>query len=134
MMSLGLGGDLVAGEGQEVGLMFGETAVCLVGSRELAVGKTRAGRRTPGQLQERPSPLSFGPGPFFLQELPHGGAAPVSPQQSGCSPVGALQVGCILIPPACLPSLVPGAVGEADRGQVPCSQRLSPTHLPSLLL
>uniref|UniRef100_A0AC11C2H2 TARBP2 subunit of RISC loading complex n=1 Tax=Ovis aries TaxID=9940 RepID=A0AC11C2H2_SHEEP len=42
---------------------------------------------------------------------------PVSPQQSECNPVGALQVGCILIPPACLPSLVPGAVGEADRGQ-----------------
>lgn len=47
---------------------------------------------------------------------------PVSPQQSECNPVGALQVGCILIPHACLPSLVPGAVGEADGGRVPCSE------------
>lgn len=102
--------------------MFGETAVCLVGSRELAVGKTRAGRRTPGQLQKEPVPSALALGPFSFRSSPMEAQPPVSPQQSECNPVGALQVGCILIPPACLPSLVPGAVGEADRGQVPCSE------------
>lgn len=119
-------------------MMFGETAACLVGSRELAVGKTRAGRRTPGQPQEEPAPSALALGPFSFRSSPMEVQPPVSPQQSECNPVGALQVCCVLVShaclPACLPLLLPGAVGEADRGRVPCSEGFShpPPFTPAL--
>ena len=103
-MSLGSGGDLVGGRGWEAVLMFGETAACLVGSRELAVGKTRAGRRTPGQLQKEPAPSALAPGPFSFRSSPMEVQPPVSPQQSECNPVGALQVRHILVSHSCLPA------------------------------
>lgn len=114
--------------------MFGETAACLVGSREMAVGKTRAGRRTPGQLQKEPAPSALALDPLSFRSSPMEVQPPVSPQQSECNPVGALQVCYTLISRACLPSLVPGAVGEADGGWLPCSEGFShpPPFIPPL--
>lgn len=135
-MSLGSGGDLVGGRGWEAVLMFGETAACLVGSRELAVGKTRAGRRTPGQLQKEPAPSALAPGPFSFRSSPMEVQPPVSPQQSECNPVGALQVRRILVSHSCLPAclcLSPGLWRKLIGGGYPVL-RAFPTHLPLLLL
>lgn len=95
--------------------MFGETAACLVGSREMVVGKTRAGRRTPGQLQKEPAPSALALGPLSFRSSPMEVQPPVSPQQSECNPVGALQVCYTLISRACLPAclrLYPGLWGK----------------------
>ena len=85
--------------------MFGENS-CLPGG-ELAVGKTRAGRRTPGQPQEEPAPSALALGPFSFRSSPMEVQPPVSPQQSECNPVGALQVCRVLVSHACLPACLP---------------------------
>lgn len=51
---------------------------------------------------------------------------PVSPQQSECNPVGALQVCPILIFCACLSSLELGAVREGSVGRLPCLRAIHP--------
>lgn len=65
-------------EREEAGWMFGQTAHCLAGTRELVVGTPEQGLGLMGS-HKRDSPISFGPGPLFLQEPPHGGAAPCLP-------------------------------------------------------
>ena len=58
----------------------------------MAVGETRAGLRTHGQLPKEPAPSALALGPFSFRSTPMEVQPPVSPQQSECNPVGALQV------------------------------------------
>ncbi|KAB1269843.1 RISC-loading complex subunit TARBP2 [Camelus dromedarius] len=62
-----------------------------VPTRVMAVGETRAGLGTHGQLQEEPVPSVLALGPFSFRSPPMEVQPPVSPQQSECNPVGALQ-------------------------------------------
>lgn len=79
--------------------MFGQTADCLAGSREMAVGKSKTRLRTHGQPQKERAPSALALGPFSFRSTPMEVQPPVSPQQSECNPVGALQV----CPPSSFP-------------------------------
>lgn len=72
--------------------MFGQTAACLVRNWEVAVAGTWSMTRTEGTVF-----LSIGLGPFSFRSPPMEMQPPVSPQQSECNPVGALQVCLIFV-------------------------------------
>lgn len=71
--------------------MFGQTAACRVGCREMVMGTPKQGLGLMGS-RKRDSPSSFGLDPFSFRSPPMEVQPPVSPQQSECNPVGALQV------------------------------------------
>nr|XP_060513450.1 RISC-loading complex subunit TARBP2 [Panthera onca] len=70
--------------------MFGQTAACRVGCREMVMGTPKQGLGLMGSCK-RDSPSSFGLDPFSFRSPPMEVQPPVSPQQSECNPVGALQ-------------------------------------------
>jgi len=72
--------------------MFGQIAACLVKNWEVAVAGTSSLSRTEGTVF-----LSVGLGRFSFRSPPMEMQPPVSPQQSECNPVGALQVCLIFI-------------------------------------
>lgn len=104
----------------EMGLGPGGDLTCRGGGRKEA-GRLEWGKpkRGLGQQQKKLARSALALGPFSFRSPPMEVQPPVSPQQSECNPVGALQVCPLLISCACLSSLEPGAMREGYGEHLP---------------